>query len=370
MPDPADRPADHWRPSIAGVRGIAILAVLCFHAGVPMVSGGVAGVTLFFVLSGYLIASVLLREWDDTGTVAVFRFYARRAWRLVPALVTVSAVLMVVGVVAGDPRGVTEDSLLTLTYVANWARSTGDEMGLWNHAWSLSIEAQFYVLAPIALVALTRVTSPRSKALIATLVVALIAATLIRVVVAGTGASDERVYFGTDTRMDALLLGCLLGAVRMRHPEWTPGVWVGPLGLGALAVLAFLPVADAVPGGFGYSLTALASCGVVAGSLRDDPWWNGRPGRSLAWLGERSYALYLVHVPVFLFATHALASMEPGLRVGTGVMTSLTLSALLFRYVERPSRHGIRFRGGVLRGFAGLELRSYARIGLRRQASG
>jgi len=75
-------------------------------------------------------------------------------------------------------------------------------------------------------------------------------------------------------------------------------------------------------------------------------------------------------VPVFLFATHALASMEPGLRVGTGVMTSLTLSALLFRYVERPSRHGIRFRGGVLRGFAGLELRSYARIGLRRPVSG
>jgi len=108
----------------------------------------------------------------------------------------------------------------------------------------------------------------------------------------------------------------------------------------------------------------------VAGSLRDDPWWSWRPGRSIAWLGERSYALYLVHVPVFLFATHALASMEPGLRVGTGVMTSLTLSALLFRYVERPSRHGIRFRGGVLRGFAGLELRSYARIGLRRPVSG
>ena len=79
MPDTADRPAARWRPSIAGVRGIAILAVLGFHAGLPMVSGGLVGVTLFFVLSGYLIASLLLAEQEDTGTVDVWQFYARRA---------------------------------------------------------------------------------------------------------------------------------------------------------------------------------------------------------------------------------------------------------------------------------------------------
>ncbi|MFL5676958.1 MAG: acyltransferase family protein [Chloroflexota bacterium] len=334
------------------MRGIAILAVLGFHAGLPIVSGGVVGVTLFFVLSGYLIATLLLREQEATGTVHVSRFYVRRAWRLLPALVTVTIGLMVLGVAAQDLHQVAEDSLLTLTYVANWARSGGDEMGMWNHAWSLSIEGQFYVVAPIALLGVTRVARSGSKRLIGILVLALIVSTFLRVAMTAAGASAERVYFGTDTRMDALLLGCLVAGVRMWDPSWSPSRWVGPLSVLALGVLAFLPVADAIPVGLGYSLTALASCGVVAAALREDPWWSRRPGRTLAWLGERSYALYLVHVPVFLFATHALAAAQPGVRVGTAVLASVTLSALLFRYVERPSRRGTRISVSALRGSA------------------
>ena len=369
MPEATDRPADRWRAPITGVRGIAILAVLAFHAGLPMVSGGVVGVTLFFVLSGYLIASSLLRELEGTGTVGVSRFLVRRAWRLLPSLMTVIVALLVLAFAAGDLRTVAQDSLLTLAYVANWARSAGDDMGWWNHAWSLSIEAQFYLAAPLVLLLVSRVARPGSSAVIATLVFATISLTLVRVGLTATGASTERVYFGTETRIDALLLGCLLAAIRLGRPGWTPSVWVGPLGFAILAVLMFLPVTDAVPGGFGYSLIALASWSVVAGSLRDEAWWSRRAGRSLVWLGERSYAVYLVHVPVFLFATHALATVEPGVRVGTAVLTSLTLSALLFRYVERPMRYGIRIGPAVLRVMARLELRADTRIEVRREAS-
>ena len=369
MPDPAEIPADRWRPPITGVRGIAILAVLAFHAGLPMPSGGVVGVSLFFVLSGYLIASILLRERIVTGTVDVRRFLVRRAWRLLPSLVTVAVVLMVFAVVAGDLPAVAQDCLVTLVYVANWARSAGDEMGWWNHAWSLSIEAQFYLVAPFGLLAVTRFAQPRSYALIATLLVAVVTVSLVRVAVIGTGASTDRVYFGTDTRLDALILGCLLGAIRLGCPGWTPGAWVGPLGVAALSVLAFLPVTDAIPGGFGYSLIALASCGVVTGSLRDGRWWSGRAGRSLVWLGERSYALYLIHVPVFLFVTHAMTPVDPGIRVGTAVLMSVTLSALMFRYVERPSRYGIRIRPAVVRAMVTLDLRRSPRTGVGGEAS-
>ncbi|HET9085020.1 MAG TPA: acyltransferase [Candidatus Limnocylindrales bacterium] len=352
------------------MRGIAILAVVGFHADLPIVSGGLVGVTLFFVLSGYLIASLVLREQEDTGTVDVWRFYARRAWRLLPALLTVTIALMIFGLAAQDLHQVAEDSLLTLAYLANWARSGGDEMGMWNHAWSLSIEAQFYVIAPLALLAVTRVAHPRSAALVAILVLALIASTFIRVIVTSTGVSPERVYFGTDTRMDALLFGCLIGAVRMRYPSWSPGKWVGLVSLVALAVLTFLPVADSMPAGFGYSLTALASSGVVVGALRDDAFWSRSTGRLLVWLGERSYALYLVHVPVFLLAAHALPAVDPAVRVGTAVLTSLTLSALLFRYVERPSRHGIRIRSRALHQSGALDLRALTRVDSRQEASG
>ena len=277
---------------------------------------------------------------------------------------------MVLGVAAQDLHQVAEDSLLTLAYVANWARSGGDEMGMWNHAWSLSIEAQFYVIAPLALLAVARVAQRRRKALVAVLVLALIASTSIRVAVTATGGSAERVYFGTDTRMDALLLGCLIAASEMRYPSWAPGRWVAPVSLVALGVLAFLPVADSMPGGIGYSLTAFASSGVVVGALREDAWWSRSTGRLLVWLGERSYALYLVHVPVFLVATHALATADPAVRVGTAVLTSLTLSALLFRYVERPSRHGIRIRSRALCRLGALDLRALTRVDTRQEASG
>jgi peptidoglycan/LPS O-acetylase OafA/YrhL len=318
-----------------------VLAVLLFHADLPLVSGGVAGVTLFFVLSGYLIASLLLREREETGGIDLSRFFARRALRLLPALVTVMIALVVIGLSAGDASGLAEDSLLTLAYLANWARAAGDPMGWWNHAWSLAVEEQFYLLAPLGLLALTRGRWAGSRTVIAILALGVVAATLWRLALIESGVSPARIYFGTDTRMDALLLGCLLATVRMRHPRWIPGRAVGAVAVATFVVLAALPLIDLFGPGTGYALIAVASVGVVVGALRDDQRWTGLSSRPLVWLGDRSYSLYLVHVPVFMYLNHVLHGVEPAVRVGTAVLVSVALSTALFRYVEQPFRRGL-----------------------------
>lgn len=328
-----------------------MLAVLLFHADLPLLSGGVAGVTLFFVLSGYLIASLLLREREETGAIDLSRFFARRAWRLLPALVTVMVALVVLGISAGDASGLAEDSLLTLAYLANWARATGDPMGWWNHAWSLAVEEQFYLVAPLMLLVVTRGRRAGSRAVVTTLALGVVAATVWRIALIESGASPARIYFGTDTRMDTLLLGCLLAAVRMRHPGWIPGRVVGAVAVPTFVVVAALPLVDLLGPGTGYALIAVASVGVVVGALGEDQRWTGLSSRPLVWLGERSYSLYLVHVPVFMYLNHVLHGVEPAVRVGTAVLVSVALSTALFRYVEQPFRRGLprRFGPGVTR---------------------
>jgi peptidoglycan/LPS O-acetylase OafA/YrhL len=345
LPEPSHVDATvRWRPSLGGVRGLAVLCVVAFHAGIPVQSGGVAGVTLFFVLSGYLIGTLLMREREATGTIDVQRFFARRAWRLLPALVAVMIALAMLRFAAGDAHELAEDSLLTLVYLANWARSAGDQMGWWNHAWSLSVEGQFYVLAPLTMLVLARAWRPSSQRLIVALVVAIGGVMLWRAALAEGGASSARIYFGTDTRADALLLGCLLAAIRVRHPGWSPTPLLGPIALFSFGLLAVLPL-DVFGPSSGYGSIALASMGVVAGALGDDRGSRGLAARPLVWLGERSYSLYLVHVPVFMYLNQLLATLAPAVRVGTQVVVAVVLSALLFRYVERPLRHGLA-RGG------------------------
>ena len=351
MPEPSHVDATvRWRPSLGGVRGLAVLCVVAFHAGIPVQSGGVAGVTLFFVLSGYLIATLLLREREATGTIDVPRFFARRAWRLLPALVAVMIALAMLRFAAGDAHELAEDSILTLAYLANWARSAGDQMGWWNHAWSLSVEGQFYVLAPLTILVLARAWRPSSQRLVVAVVVAIGGVMLWRAALVEGGASSARIYFGTDTRADALLLGCLLAAIRMRHPGWSPTPLLGPIALMSFGLLAVLPLVDVFGPSSGYGSIALASIGVVAGALGDDRCSRGLAARPLVWLGERSYSLYLVHVPVFMYLNQLLATLAPAARVGTQVVVALALSALLFRYVERPLRHGLTRRGRVVEG--------------------
>ncbi|MGN6753484.1 MAG: acyltransferase family protein, partial [Intrasporangium sp.] len=195
-----------------GVRGLAILLVIAAHIGLPLRWGGLSGVILFFVLSGYLITSLLIREWDTFGSISLWRFWGRRGLRLLPALVLLLALVPVLLFLTGDDRLRTYPTaaLASILYVGNWVRVHGTDLGVLNHLWSLSVEEQFYVVWPLLFVALLRWC--RRHALSVAMTLAALA-TCYSVWSRGS-------YISTQSNAFALLLGvCLafgLAAVRKR----------------------------------------------------------------------------------------------------------------------------------------------------------
>jgi peptidoglycan/LPS O-acetylase OafA/YrhL len=278
------------RPELDGLRGVAILVVLGAHTGIPGFAdgGGGAGVTLFFVLSGYLITSLLLAEKARAGRVDLRAFYVRRALRLFPALVAVlivTAVLLVVGLVPLEARVGTDYGIVfvgVIFYVANWVAVAGQSIGVLGHTWSLAVEEQFYILWPALLLAGLRLGRSR-LALIVLLLIFL--DTPYRLLLDLNGGFMH-VFVGTDTRGDALLLGCVLALLEIR---WHSVVgWIGLVGIGVLAAvwpgdpglgaqILYIPAAAIV------STLAVAGCPAVLA-------W-----RPLAFIGKISYGLYLWH---------------------------------------------------------------------------
>jgi hypothetical protein len=204
-----------YRAELDGVRGVAILCVFTYHFSSRRLPGGYIGVDIFFVLSGFLITYLLVEEWRRTGAINLKNFYARRALRLLPALFAWTLVLGVAGVfIGGETRRLIFYGIAaSLSYVTNWL--VAFELLLRNPlsiTWSLAIEEQFYLLYPLALG-----WALRRKAKPSTLVVALcaivFAVELRRALLWRAGAPVFRVYYATDTRADALMLGCLLGVL-------------------------------------------------------------------------------------------------------------------------------------------------------------
>lgn len=234
-----DRPAGtggRGIPALDGVRALAVLAVLADHAGVPGLSGGFVGVDVFFVLSGFLITSLLLDEHRRTGRVDLGAFWARRARRLLPALtVLVAAVALGRRLFAPDSvGGLRYDALSALGWVANWrfaAAKTdyfaqGGAASPLQHTWSLGVEEQYYLVWPLVLTAVTVLLAHRSRASVrrlATLATVGVLATVGAIASAAEAvwlsgnAAPGRVYFGSDTRAQALLAGAAAAAVFARR---------------------------------------------------------------------------------------------------------------------------------------------------------
>jgi peptidoglycan/LPS O-acetylase OafA/YrhL len=307
---------------------------MAFHLGLPVPEGGPVGVTLFFVLSGYLITRLLAGELDATGTVDLRRFATRRARRLLPALLVAVVVTSLLAVGAGH-HSASRDGLVTLTYLANWARATGDGMGLWNHAWSLAIEEQFYLVWPVVFVIVAVRLRVRPDATVMVLLAVAALSAVLRGALTSAGL-EARAYFGSDTRAEALLLGCALGLIVARRPWMTVPAWVGPLGLATVLFLAVVPTRTLLWPGALYSLTAIASCALLVGLERSRGRTLGLASRPLVWLGERSYSLYLWHVPVILL----IGPMLPSGAIQPAVLAivAIGLAALSYAYVEAPVR--------------------------------
>jgi peptidoglycan/LPS O-acetylase OafA/YrhL len=329
-------PALSYRPSLDGVRAIAVLLVLLFHFQVPGFPGGFIGVDVFFVLSGLLITTNLLAEHDQRGRVGLRAFYARRALRLLPALYLL--------LLCCAPFVAPEWTAAGFSYLANWFLATRTlQISPLSHLWSLSIEEQFYVVWPLGLAAL--LGAGRSRGAIAGVALALaVVSALAKVVGYDQPRSWVRLYHGSDTRADALLLGCACAA--LLGSGWRPrrGAGFGVLVLGALATLAWLATTATLPSPtlyrFGGLTLAAAATAVILVGLASDRLPALACGLSwapLVYLGRISYGVYLWHHPI---AWIPVPFLGPGLLARAGLtalrfVASIGIAAASYELVER-----------------------------------
>ncbi|CAN5506737.1 hypothetical protein BH10PLA1_BH10PLA1_16730 [soil metagenome] len=345
-----------YLPYLDGIRGIAILLVIGYHAHIKQLTGGYLGVDVFFVLSGFLITSLLIKEWNRAGRINLGHFYMRRALRLLPAVVLLLIVYVSISwFVAADFKRVVQDALISLFYCANWARAMEWRLYGLGHTWSLSSEEQFYMLWPLMFIGLM-LTKVKPKAKI--LFIAAVAAAGWRIVLLLRGASAERLYNGLDTHADALLIGCglafFLAGLNDENSfdalEAKPLAACGPGWIAATAATIFLLVMTVIPkfdhqGMFiaGYFAIAIASA-IIVWDLRVRPGSVAR--RVTEWgplvkLGRISYGVYLWHYPILqaivLIRTHLPknAATQIGLFVG-GSLTIFFVAELSYRFVEMP----------------------------------
>jgi peptidoglycan/LPS O-acetylase OafA/YrhL len=362
------RPLDKrfpYLPGIDAMRALAVLAVFGFHAGLGWTPGGFLGVDVFFVISGYLITSLLLREFEHGGQVELGRFWLRRARRLLPAVAVLVAVSIVLGAIFEPARvdALRGDAISALFYFANWHFVFGHESyfeqfgrpSLFTHLWSLSVEEQFYLFWPLVFAAGMKLFG-RGK-----LILGVIAGALGSVVLAwilfDPGGDASRVYYGTDTHAVGLLAGVALALV------WSPielrrhraGPMVGPIldAVGVLAlgfvVLSFLHVHDydlALWHG-GYLWPAIATALLLAvlahPAARLGPILGQAP---LLWLGLRSYSFYLWHWPVLVLTRPGIdVSLPRGILIPLQLLATLVLADLSYRYVELPFRGKTKLPG-------------------------
>jgi peptidoglycan/LPS O-acetylase OafA/YrhL len=330
-------------PALDGLRALAVGAVVVFHTS-PAAHGGFIGVDIFFVISGFLITTLLLREIDRTGRVDLKAFYLRRALRLLPALlvmILLTVPLMYTSlrhtVLMPPPVAVAS----ALFYVANWANvavSTGT--GPLTHTWSLSIEEQYYLLWPLVLIAVA--ARGRYQALIRCLALATALVVVSRALIWETSQA-QWLFYATTSRADGLLLGTLLAVVlarrgsgRLLAPRWSEGTaWLGLLGLAAL--MAVLRPDGGVT--FVAGLFVASTCAVVVvhhvATADGGPLVRLLSLRPLVVIGTVSYGIYLFHFPVFqaVQEAHPPRLVQHALELGlTAVLTTVS-----YLVVERPA---------------------------------
>jgi peptidoglycan/LPS O-acetylase OafA/YrhL len=354
-----------FRPDLEGLRGVAILGVLLFHARLPGTSGGFVGVDVFFVLSGFLITGLLLRERERFGRIDLREFYARRARRILPAATVVLVATLIASWFVLSPLDlprVAQDTLASALFVGNirFAAGATDYFGVdlipspVLHYWSLGVEEQFYLLWPALLILVTsRVGRPR---LGAGLTLVVLVAISFAVAVWLTGVAPAWAFYSLPTRAWELGLGGLLAVTVAWQARLPTGVVapLGWLGVGAI-VAAFVLIAPTTPyPGTAALLPALGSAGVILAGGRAATLGRVLANPALRFLGLISFSLYLVHWPILVLPAASLPLGEElplGVRIGLGV-AAIGIAWLCFRFVEQPVHRGRAFVGRQRRTFA------------------
>jgi peptidoglycan/LPS O-acetylase OafA/YrhL len=350
------------RPRIAGLdglRALAVIGVMLYHADVGWAQGGFLGVDVFFVLSGYLVTSIVVEGIDKRGTLGFRRFWSSRMRRLAPAQVAVIAVTVLV-VALWHPKELADlrgQAAAALTGTTNWyliatKGSYFEQLGrppVLRHLWSLAIELQFYLLFPLVLAVLWPRMRNRLGAFCLGLAVAILASGLYLALLFHPGVDPSRAYYDTFARLEAPLVGALLAilwrpAALRRAPAAAHGRQVSIAGgVALLALLAVMWGADdrsALLYRGGFVVVALLTAVVVAALTHPNGLIGGRRGLghpALVAIGVRSYGLYLWHWPVYaLLRPRIDVGWSWGTTLAVRVLITVVLTELCYRFVERP----------------------------------
>jgi peptidoglycan/LPS O-acetylase OafA/YrhL len=365
MPEPVKR-NQRYMPGLDGLRAIAVLAVIAFHLEFGWAPGGLLGVGIFFTLSGYLITDILLAQLSKIGRIKLGPFWLARARRLLPALFVMLAIVVAWVTVFGpaQTQNFRDSVVSSVFYFNNWQQILGDVSyfarfeapGPLNHLWSLAVEEQFYIIWPFLLLLGTKVVKEtplpsgvRPRLAVLTLVLAFISVILMAVLY-HPNVDPSRVYYGTDTRASELLFGAALAMVwpsRKLSRRITPQArktldLLGGVGLVTIGFMIWR-TSELSPflyrGGFVVLSVAVVlvlmaathpACrlGVILGI------------RPLRWIGVRSYGIYLWHAPIIVL-TNPNDHPGPSLtRAALQVAAIFGVSALSWKFIEEPIRHG------------------------------
>lgn len=357
MPRPVDRGASYFA-GLDGIRTLAVTLVILYHLGIEQMSGGLLGVAVFFTLSGFLITSILLHSWGRGRGLGLASFWVRRARRLLPGVILVIAAAMV-AVVVTEPdqigrRG--SDALAGLLYVANWHTIiAGDSYfdatngpGPFGHLWSLSIEEQFYLCWPVLLAVLLIVTRARLR-ITAAVTAALAAGSFFLLDHLAVIGDNTRAYEGTDTRAGGLLLGAAFAMLWQPHRRVTIersrarsaiADVVGLVGIALIIGLSMMTGQNSLSlYRWGLLTLSVATVALIYAACVPSTLCSRVLGCApMRWVGERSYGIYLWHLPVITMTPQGFLPDTPWPRAGVQVALTVLLAAASWRYVEDPIR--------------------------------
>lgn len=351
--------------AIDGLRGLAVLVVVIYHFFGSLAPGGFMGVDMFFVLSGFLITSLLIRERAAMGRVDLKQFWLRRARRIFPAAMAVLVLTTAIaGLVQGDAAvGLKSQFFGTIFFANNWVQIAGSQsyfadsgVQIFAHYWSLAVEEQFYVIFPLIFVLFSRFGSGWLKVVVSTLA---IASFLWMLALYDPQADPTRVYYGTDTHSFGLLLGVLLACVTTTkvsdpHADSWPMAWanknkalistIGMIALvGLIVMVAVVPDTSVFTYRGGLLLASILTMILLATLLCETGpahWLMNR--YELRWLGERSFSIYLWHWPVIVIIKQLVYNNKLGWSdwaIGImAVVISLPLSHFSYEWIETPIR--------------------------------
>lgn len=346
-----------YMPGLDGLRAIAVIGIIIYHLNKQWLTGGFLGVDTFFVISGYLITSLLLKEYEQTGIINLKNFWIRRIKRLLPAVLVLVSVVTLATLILKPAHivDIKHDAWAAIFYVSNWWYIASDVnyfeqfafMPL-KHLWSLAIEEQFYIFFPIILITLLLTLKKYRNVALIFWIVSLISL-LLMVIISQPNVGHSRVYFGTDTRLQTILLGVLFAFIwppfkLKKNPAPTLKHIIDGIGIFGLlsTCLLFFFVNDnsnwIYNGGF-YLISVLALFIILSAVHPSGRFAKALGNPLFVYIGKRSYSLYLWHFPVISFVhSYFVDGQIPFYVYFIDIILTLIFAELSYRYVEQPFR--------------------------------